>query len=165
MQQLCNRRPRYGVVRLILIIIRYVYVCIFIPWPMYLLVHSSYCMYIKAGLPQLQQLMFYLYQQLLQLWGVHTCGHVYTWTSESITRFTLYNCFNEKHTCKWILFFAILIFHDCIMKYHWVLRKSKETAGRLIIKWNWKWWHVLFISREQSRSWDLARPDSASLTS
>ena len=49
---ICNLWPRCGVVRLVLIIIKDKYIRAFILWPLYLLVFSSYCMYSKAGLPQ-----------------------------------------------------------------------------------------------------------------
>ena len=43
-----------------------------------LLVYNGYCKSIKAGLPQTQQCMLYLYPQLLQPRGVHICTDMYT---------------------------------------------------------------------------------------
>ena len=56
----CSLFSRYGVVQVLHAKIRHSHVCIFILWPMYLLVCSSDFIYLKVGLSQAQHSLFYL---------------------------------------------------------------------------------------------------------
>ena len=87
------------IIIIIIIVIKHKYVHIFILWLMSLLVYNSNYGLNNAGLPRVQQSMFYLYPKLLQLRGggwVHMCNHMYAYRSGSYTRFTLYAPFPQS---------------------------------------------------------------------
>ena len=87
-------QPRNGIVHA-LIIIRHKCIYTIILQLTSLLVYNGYYGFNKAGLPQAQPCMFYLYPQFLQPRGV------FLYRSGSSTRFTLYIC-NRGHRLRWM---------------------------------------------------------------